>query len=190
MESNGIYVYEYFKNIFLEYYNPLCLYALKYVKNTEVAEDIVQDVFASVWSHRNDLDLSLPIRPLLYKYTHNKAIDHLKNKSSNIERLDNTTYKQLNDYIDTLIINQPDEILNFNELNKEIQKYIDRLPDQCRIIYNLSRVANLKNREIAEKLNISIKTVEKHISKAISEIRKHLHDEGFLSLLIIILFFS
>lgn len=183
------YIQDFFKNIFLEYYHQLCTYTLRYIKDPDLAEDIVQDVFVALWSKREEIDFNLPIKPLLYRYTHNKAIDYLKNSSYNNERLNDHMYKELDDYVVNLIINQPDEILNYNDLNKKILNCIDKLPDQCKTVYRLSRFTNLKNREIAEKLSISIKTVEKHISKALSEIRRQLGADGFLSFFIFLLFF-
>lgn len=182
----------YFKNIFLEHYSILCTYAFRLVKDAVVAEDIVQDVFAAVWARREEIDFSSSIKPLLYKYTHNKALDYLKSSSYNTERLDeNNIYSMLDIYVQNLIVNQPEDDLNFRELNEEILKCIDNLPDQCKNVYKLSRFSNLKNKEISDTLCISIKTVEKHISRALSEIRRYLDEKGLLSLLLLaILFFK
>lgn len=180
----------YFREIFLKYYTPLCIYASHYIKDSNIVEDIVQDVFTSVWERKESIDFSLSIKPLLYKYTHNKALDYLKSNSLKIEKLEEYTgFTALDSYIRNLVINQAEEDLNLKELNTEIQTCISRLPDQCKKVYNLSRTDNMKNREIADKLGINIKTVEKHISKALYEIREHLDKKGLLPLLAFAIFY-
>lgn len=182
--SNEKDIYTHFRDIFLKYYSPLCLYALRYVKDTNIAEDIVQDVFTAVWQKREEIDFDLPIKPLLYKYTHNKTLDYLKSSNFNTERLDEYVgYTALDNYVRDLVANQIEDDLNVKELNEEIQQCIENLPDQCKKVYRLSRIDNLKNKEIAEKLDISIKTVEKHISKALCEMREHLNKKGLLPVL-------
>lgn len=182
--STEIDINIYFKDIFLKYYSPLCAYTFRFIKDSDIVEDIVQDVFTTVWQKKDEIDFSLPLKPLLYKYTHNKALDYLKSSSFNTERLEeHTGYAALDSYIRDLVVNQAEDDLNLKELNKEIQACIDGLPEQCKRVYNLSRTENLKNREIAEKLDINIKTVEKHISKALFDIRKHLDKKGLLPIL-------
>lgn len=182
-QKNKIYVE--FKELFLTHYTPLCRYAFRYIKDADGAEDVVQDVFTSIWAHRDSIDFSLPIKPLLYKYTRNKALNYLKSSASNAVQLN---FDLLDKYVESLVINQIESQLNVKDLNQEIQKSIDKLPKQCQKVYNLSRVSNLKNKEIAANLNINIKTVEKHISKALSEIRDHLCKKGLLSALALFFF--
>lgn len=186
-KENNIY---YFQKIFLKYYTLLCIYAFRYVKDSNIVEDIVQDVFTSVWEKKSDIDFSLPIKPLLYKYTHNKALDYLKSSSFKIEKLEEYTgFEALDSYVRNLVTNQAEEDFNLKELNTEIQTCISRLPDRCKEVYNLSRINNMKNREIADKLGINIKTVEKHISKALYEIRQHLDKKGLLPILAFAVFY-
>lgn len=177
-------IYTYFKKLFLKYYSPLCIYTLRYIKDTDVTEDIVQDVFTTMWIKRDEIDFSLSVKPLLYRYAHNKALDYLKSNTFKTDRLDEyTSYASLDSYIRNLITNQTEEDINLNELNAEIQTCIETLPEQCKKVYCLSRVKNMKNKEIADQLGINIKTVEKHISKALSEIRGYLDKKGLLPIL-------
>lgn len=175
-----------FKNNFFDHYTNLCRYVSRFVKDRNTAEDIVQDVFTTVWAKRNDIDFSRPLKPLLYKYARNKALDCLKSKSMKVVTPQaDPTLQSLDRYVTRLIINQLDEELDFRELDREILSCIDRLPEKCRTIYNLSRRENLKNREIAEQLGISVKTVERQIAKALSEIKNHLVNTGLLPALIL-----
>jgi len=176
-----------FKNLFLEYYDMLCNFAYTYVRSKEVAEDIVQDVFFSLWSNKVNLDFTNP-GPLLYKYTKNKSIDYLRRIQQRSISIDNdSVFPELDYYVKTLLINQEDDY-HYKHLKTEIYRCIQELPVQNRKVFMLSRFSNLKNKEIAEKLGISIKTVEKHITSALVKIRLHLSEGGFIELLFLIHF--
>lgn len=171
-----------FKETFLTYYDALCAYAFSYARNHSVSEDIVQDVFCELWKKRNRIDLSVSLKPLLYRLTKNKSIDHLRKVQLEEEKLN--AQETLDYYVRNIIINQEDDF-HFNQLRQEISVCIDSLSDQCKNVFILSRFKGLKNKEISEKLNISVKTVEKHISKALLEIRRHLLKKGLLCLIFI-----
>lgn len=175
---------DYFEHIYLQYFKELSLFSARIVGDISAAEDIVQDVFFECWSRRNKIDTSTSIKPYLYKLTYNRSLDFLKrldNKNLNIgdgiSELDNLFYS-------TFI---QDDQLHTDEISKEIINCINLLPEKCKQVFILSRHNSLKNREIAEELDISIKTVEKHISKALQEIREHLLKAGYLLEFLIIL---
>lgn len=172
---------QYFQNAFLEYFDPLCFYAFRYVENTDASEDIVQDVFFDIWTNKSKIDFSRPLKPLLYKLTKNKSIDFLRSARHHEEKLDESTEGLiLESYVRDMIINQED-LICLQELSQEIQSCVDNLPEQCKKVFMLSRTAGLKNKEVAEHLGISIKAVEKQITKALSEIRLHLNKEDLIS---------
>ena len=117
----------------------------------------------------------------MYRSVYNKALNHLNSaliqtKASECCTLDDLINLEVQSY------NQQDPVL-FEEMKAEIDKIIESLPPQCKAVYKLSRNEDLKNREIAEELNISIKTVEKHITKALDEIRKQLIQLDLISIL-------
>lgn len=161
-----------FEELFDTYFRPLATYAYRYVNDWQTAEDITQDVFMSLWINKDTIYFDTPIRPYLYRSIYNKAINHL-NSALIRTRIDRP------ETIDELINR---EILNYNQFDTLLQKEIieqitvcvDTLPPQCKNVFLLSREANLKNKEIAERLSISEKAVEKHITKALNEIRDHL----------------
>jgi len=161
----------FFENLFRQYYKSLKSYAFKFVNDIDAADDIVQDVFFELWLKRKDLDIQ-QFKSYLFKAVSNRSINFLKTKKENIP-LDVTDWQQEEFYLHSLVTATDDYAL-LNELNDEIKSCIDKLPDQCRRIFLLRHTYNLKNREIAEQLNISVKAVEKQISKALFEIRSHL----------------
>ncbi|MCD7935551.1 MAG: RNA polymerase sigma-70 factor, partial [Tannerellaceae bacterium] len=176
-----IVMYADFKTLFLKYYYALCLYAYKIVQDMNVAEDLVQDVFFDTWEKRKQIDLRQPLKSYLYKATYHKCIDHIRQIRLREEKLNEPDELSFFDmYTQNSIQSQYDEI-HINEIIKEINNCKAKLPQQCRYIFELSREENLKNKEIAELLDISIKAVEKQLTKALKEIRSHLIYKGLIS---------
>ena len=157
-------------------------YSYRYVNDWSVGEDIVQDVFMALWINRDKIDFEEPIKPYLYRATYNRSINYL-NSVSVQRRVDHAD--MLDELIDREILsyNQHDNLL-LKEIEEEITSFVGTLPEQRRRVFLLSREENLKNKEIALRLNISEKAVEKHITKALSDIRTHLTETGLMSGLI------
>lgn len=169
-----------FKELFLKYYFSLCLYAFRIIRDMPAAEDLVQDVFSDTWEKRHELDISCSLKPYLYRVTYNKCVDylrHLQLKEDKLNQPENTSMHDL--YLKNSVHSQ-DETLHVNEMIREISICKERLPNQCRRIFDLSREEHLKNKEIAERLGISIKAVEKQLAKALKEIRSHLVKKGLI----------
>lgn len=161
-----------FKDLFDLYFQPMATYAYRYVNDWQAAEDITQEVFMSLWLKKDDVDFKAPIKPYLYRATYNKSINYInsflmQHRLGQSETIDNLLNREILSY------NQHDTLL-LEEITAEINSCVESLPPQCKHVFQMSREENLKNKEIAERLNISEKTVEKHISKALSEIRSHL----------------
>lgn len=163
--------FTFFEDLFHVYYCPLLAFANKYTNDKQASEDIVQDVFLALWMKRESIDFSIPIKPYLYKATHNKSLSYLNSLQTNLNIDEQNIKLQLQQKI---ISYDLDESLLLKELSEEIISCVDTLPEQCRKVFLLSRGQGLKNKEIALQLNISEKTVEGHISKALSELRLHL----------------
>jgi len=154
-----------FDDIFNTYYTPLCIYAKKYVEEIENAEEIVQDLFVKLWEKQNQLDINTSLKSYLYKSTYNSCLDfqkHLKIQQKYKDRVKEDPPEFI-DFCDNLI-----EL----ELEEKIKKAIDSLPKQCCKIFKLSRFENLKYKEIAEQLNISVKTVENQMGKALKILKE------------------
>ncbi|WP_373727456.1 RNA polymerase sigma-70 factor [Bacteroides heparinolyticus] len=176
-----------FERIYADYYKVLRLFAMRIVGDMSHAEDIVQEVFTHCWENRKRIDVSIPIKSYLYTLTYHRCLDLLK--SSQYAR------KELSDdvsYLDNLLFTSftVDEQLSTDEIKKEIAHCVSLLPDKCKEVFMMSRYHDLKNREIAEKLNITVKAVEKHISKALKDIRTHLLQNGYMPVVALILSLS
>ncbi len=178
----------FFEDLFRQYYKALKAYAFKYVGDMDTAEDIVQDVFFECWLKRDNIRIETQIRPYLFKAVSNKSLNFLKSKEEREKvPLEIRHESQIQDfYLKSLVAEQEDFLL-LKELNEEIKSCVDRLPEQCRKIFILRHTYDLKNREIAEQLNISIKAVEKQITKALFEIRRHLQRLDLLPFVIYVL---
>ena len=170
-----------FEELFRKYSKPLFYYAAKFVED-EVAKDIVQDIFAKLWSDRS-ITINQSLNSFLFTMVRNSCLQQLEKQKVRNKYLESTKLilqaEELRFYVEekSSLIEQEVE----NKLNEVIHK----LPDRCRQIFLLSRYENKKNREIAEELEISIKAVEKQITKALATIRIMMKD--YLPLLIFIM---
>ena len=158
----------YFQQLFRDHYEPLCARAFQMVHDRKASEDIVQDVFLALWERREEVDFDRPLLPLLFVAVKNRGGE------SGLDELDVC--------IRTLVADHIEEEFQLSQLSEEIDCCISGLSEQCRQVFLLSRTTGLKNREIAERLNISVKTVEKHIGAALSQLRLRLSRSGFLRL--------
>ena len=160
------------------YHHKLCVYANSLVKNIYSAEDIVQNVFIKVWEQRTRLKTNHAIKSFLYKLVYNEFID-LYRKNQSLFSLEKSYYDALN----SIVLEDDSESLQrvINVVDKEIQN----LPPKCKEVFILSKKEGLTNIEIAEHLDVSIKTVEAQITKAFSILRSSLDDKikNFLFLL-------
>jgi len=156
-----------FQILFKRMFSPLCQFCIKFVKSREVAEEVVSDVFYSIWKNRNRLMVSSP-KAYLYTSVRNKGLDHLRKIKKMVHcDLDSATH---------LIADTADgqEILVLNELSVVMDKSIAKLPKQCKRIYEMSRDEGLKYREIASILQVSVKTVETQMGRALKHLRSSL----------------
>jgi RNA polymerase sigma-70 factor (ECF subfamily) len=154
-----------FTEIYDRYMGVLYLHALKLLKDEQEAEDIIHELFLSLWTKAPDLNFNTPLANYLYRSVKNRvfnSLNHQKIKSSYLESLQS--------YIDAGHY-QTDEAVLAAELAREIEKEIAQMPAKMREVFELSRKANLSHREIAEELGISDKTVKKQINNAIKLLR-------------------
>lgn len=157
-------------------------YSKHIVSSEDVSEDIVQEVFIDCWNRRNSIDMSVPLKSYLYTLTYRKSIDYLRKSESK-----NFRFSELNSPLDQLFFESfgPDENIDVQEMEVIINNTISLLPPKCKEVFLLSRKNGMKNKIIAETLNLNIKTVEKHITKALLLIRKALEEKGHLVVLIL-----
>ncbi len=155
-----------FKRLFDTYFTSLCRFVHIYISETTIVEELVLDLFVYIWEHRDTLHIQLSFKAYLFQAARNRALNVLRNKNQNISL----------DEIDTDIYDNNISGLEEEELCRLIQEAVFALPDKCREVFILSRNDNLSNQEIANKLNISIKTVEAQITKSLKRIKDFLGD--------------
>lgn len=165
---------EKFDNIYIKYYGPLCAFVYKYIHDTKIVEDIVQDVFCQLIEKNEDLHKET-IGSFLYQSTHNRAINYLRSAHNRQDPIDS-----LDLYVDSLIVRQADEDYDYHRLLILFHKALMILPPKTRKVFLLSRKRNMSNKEIAAHLNVSLKSVEKHISKALSILRSKLLEKELI----------
>ena len=167
-----------FEKLFKANYSKLCSYANLFLNDPDAAEDVVQEVFFKLWKNRGELQISTTIKSYLYRAVRNgcmNVIDHISVREA---------YKIVNEEdIKDSEGNLIDETI-VTELEQRIKETIDLLPAERRKIFILSRFEGLKYREIADQLNISVKTVENQMYQALKFLREKLAD--YLPLLILV----
>lgn len=168
--------------LFRSNFKGLCFFAQKYVKDFETAKEIVQDAFVILWEKRAAMDTDRSVKSYLTTTIHNKCNNYLRdNRKFNYEILSLENLVQSDGYV------QADRLIEV-ELADNITKAINELPEKCRQVFLMSRNENLKYQEIADKLAISVKTVETQMSKALQHMRLRLAE--YLVLLIVLLLTS
>jgi RNA polymerase sigma-70 factor, ECF subfamily len=150
--------------IFRRYY-PMCLKAaLRILKDGYLAEDITQDVFMELWKKRDERQINIALKAYLRRSVTNRCLNYIRDQKMVFDEEDKLPEWPASG---TSALNN----LEVAELEQSLQKAIDELPERCRIVFTLSRFEEMKYQEIADQLNISIKTVENQISKALRLIR-------------------
>ena len=174
-----------FDKIFIEYYSGLCVFAYRYIRDKQASEDIVEDVFCKFIEKSDTIRDRTSIRSFLYQSTKNGAINYLKNLNNQHISVDYNEEDELNACIDKFVLNDSEFDYDYQLLVKVINSTISSMPAKQKKVFLMSRKQNLSNKEIASVLNISIKAVEKHITKSLAFIRQRLRDEDLITLLVI-----
>ena len=165
-----------FKVIFNDFYSKLYYFVLEFVPLKDVAENIVQDTLVTLWNKRNQLKDDSNLTSYLFTVAKNNALKSLREKKYSQKLFSNAMdVGELDLNVETLSTVDT-SVCAFMDIEQIIQETLASLPPQCRKVFELSRFQEMKNREIAEELNISIKTVEKHISKGIKIFKVALKD--------------
>jgi len=176
-----------FELLFSIFFARLNDFAKHVVKDSIISQDIVQDVFIKVWENKAIIE-SLHLEAYLFRLVRNRCIDYINHlKVVNNRMLEikiSSKYEEL--YRIDFIGNEP-YILIEQELKTKIEKTIQGLPDRCREVFMLSRMDGLKNKEIAEKLDINIKNVERHLNRALQSFRNDFTEELPIALILLVL---
>jgi RNA polymerase sigma-70 factor (family 1) len=159
-----------FDQVFIKYNKKVYGLARKFHLSHEDSEEIVQDVFLTIWRNRVNIDLSLSFDAYVFKISQSYIIKFFRKLAYN---------KAYHEYALANYRNQDQIISDWEseDLNKVINKYIDQLPDQRKKVFVLSRQKNLSHQEISRELNVSVRTVESHIYKALKFLKEKLSRE-------------
>lgn len=158
-----------FDEVFLKHFKSLHAYAYTIVKDRDDAEELVQNVFVRVWTKRDQLKTDGFLKSFLYRSVHNESLNYLK-------------HQKVRSKFNIHYAGAANEVGNLNteimatELERNIHSAINELPEKCRAIFQLSRFDQMKYHEIAAALNISIKTVENQMGKALKVLRLRVAD--------------
>ena len=149
---------------FKEHFKPLCGFAKKYVNDLDEAKNLVHETFIAVWEKFDTLPVDTNYRSYLYTAVRNRCLNFLRDRKK-IVAIDNTI---------EVTIDEQSTNMEIQELEREIELAINSLPEKCRIVFEMSRFEELKYSEIADKLDISVKTVEGRMTKALSLLKDSL----------------
>lgn len=159
-----------FEQVFRGYYERLCNYANTFLDDMDEAEEIVQATFLGLWEKRQNIQIHTALKSYLYQAVRNSCLnhlDHLKVRKAHKDYFINNT---------DVAVDSGSQFAISNELEKQIEEAISSLPPQCQTVFKLSRFEGLTYAEIAQNLNVSVKTIENHMGKALKVMRERLKD--------------
>jgi RNA polymerase sigma-70 factor, ECF subfamily len=156
-----------YEQLFRKYYEQLCQWAHQYLHDRDSSEEVVQELFYYIWLKREGLDFRVSVKSYLYKSISNncKMILRQKKRRSEIESILAS---------DAELSTDPENLLESEEINDIVNRTLINLPERSASVFKMSRFEGMKYTEIAEKLNISVKTVEANMSKALALFRQNL----------------
>jgi RNA polymerase sigma-70 factor (ECF subfamily) len=155
-----------FESLFRSSYVSLVRYAKTLIKDQDTAEEVVQELFVRLWQEREKINIESSLNGYLFRSVHNRClhyIDHRKVVERHAEDMSERPQQTDED---------PYEILHYKDLQERIARILEKLPERCGMIFCMSRFEGLKYSEIAEKLSVSVKTVEASMGRALKEFRK------------------
>ena len=159
---------EQFESLFRTSYVSLVKYARTLIKDHDTAEEIVQDLFFRLWKDKEKIKIESSLNGYLFRSVHNRCLHYIEHKRVVDRHAEEMSFRQAETQ------ETPSDILHYKELQARIARILERLPDRCGKIFYLSRFEGLKYTEIAEKLSVSVKTVESNMGRALKEFRKEL----------------
>lgn len=155
-----------FESVFKELYAPLSGYAVKYLKDLDLSEEVVQDVFCNLWEKRQAITITTSLSAYLYTSVRNRCLNEIRRQKNTTNQI-HREFEEIADN-DTRI----EEI----ELDQRIEQAIQELPEMSRKVFEMSRIQGMKYKEIADKLEVSVKAVEANMSRALKKLRNDLKD--------------
>lgn len=153
-----------FQAIFHEFYVPVCKAIQRFIRDKGIVEDLAQDIFVRLWERREQINITTSLGAYLHRMAINEALTYLRRqKKFQINDIDGRDF-EANEH-------NFDEVMTGNELKVNISAAIDRLPPRCQAVFKLSRYEKMSYKEIGDQLDISVKTVENQMGKALKILR-------------------
>jgi RNA polymerase sigma-70 factor (ECF subfamily) len=162
-----------YEQLFREYYPALCRYATGIIGDPDDSEDIVQQVFVRLWNRRKEMDMNRAVSSYLYTSVRNTCINYIRdNRKFQSQELD------IDIHLSEALPDKSDGPVHLyaEELEERIRVALLKLPEKSLVVFQMSRLENKKYKQIAEKLGITVKTVEAHMSRALRILREELRD--------------
>ena len=160
------------------YWELLFISAYNIIKDRELCEDIIQDIFMNIWHNREKLEINISLKSYLYACARYQVFNQFRKNKDKIH------VEFFDDLDKRFQYATPETEMMHNELTQQINSIVESLPEKCQMVYKLSREEHLSHKAIAEQLNISTKTVENHISKALQVIRLSMGSSASVALVL------
>ena len=173
-----------YEMLFHEYYGFLCSYAYGLTRVRHIAEEIVENFFVDLWNNRDKINITSSVRSYFISSVHNRCMNYLyreKPKFINVE-----DFSRLSGIDNDWLIAPETPTILINELENVLEEAIEKLPENCKEIFLLSRYQELSYEEISRKLNISVNTVKTQVKIALRKLREYLKD--YLVVLLLFIF--
>jgi RNA polymerase sigma-70 factor, ECF subfamily len=159
-----------FESLFRSSYVSLVRYAGTLIKDQDTAEEVVQDLFCTIWKDREKIRIESSLNGYLFRAVHNRCLHIIEHNRVVVRHADEMAARSAESP------ESPSDILNYKELQAKIAVILERLPERCGKIFYMNRFEGLKYNEIAKILSVSIKTVEANMGRALKEFRKELSE--------------
>ena len=170
-------------SIYQHYHKRIFAFALSLIKVEDDALDIVHEVFVKIWEHRHNLENDSRIEPLIFTITRNTVLSKFRKKANERKYQEQMFAANYSAYT-----NKTEEDIDYKTLKEKVDTIVTQLPPKSQKVFILSREKGFSNKEIANQLNIAEKTVEDHITRALSFLKQNLKESGFLGILFWYLF--
>ncbi len=180
MTNNDPILQQKFEKLFKEHFTALCYFAKKYLGDLDTSKEVAHSVFIKIWENRAEFDFDKPAKSYLFTSVYNRSLNVLR---------DNKKFSTTDDeYAINAELDGGEfhDTMELAELEGRIKRALTKLPDKCREVFELNRFENKKYNEIAIQLNLSLKTVEAHMSKALKILKEELKDYIYLILFLLL----
>ncbi|MDR1097718.1 MAG: RNA polymerase sigma-70 factor [Tannerella sp.] len=159
-----------YNNLFTRYYSRLCRYVYGMLENREDAEDVVQELFLNLWNNRKRIEITENVSGYLFKMAKNLSLNHIRSAKN---------YRNMVDSQSVSEVYYEESLLEFDEFRIALYDCIERLPERSREVFLLHRVKKLKQKEISEKLTVSVKTIKNQIWMSLQKLKKCMEVKGY-----------